>query len=93
MTNPLKLKALMDAAGKAFTLDLGGATVPDFLFTLRNLTANDLTTLRTNGGTFSGNSEGREVLNPTSREMFKAVKNDTLAELAPCTAVRCYSSP
>jgi LCP family protein required for cell wall assembly len=80
MSNPVKVNALIKAAGKAFTLDLGGASVADYLFTMRNVSAQELTTLRTNGGTFSGNSEGREVLNPLSVQMFEAVKNDTLAD-------------
>ena len=44
------------------------------------VTANDLVTLRTNGGTFSGNTNGREVFTAISQEMFRAVKNDTLDE-------------
>jgi LCP family protein required for cell wall assembly len=79
-TNPIKLSQLMKAAGQAFTLDLGGASVADFVFTLRSIGADDLTTLRTNNGTFSGNAEGREVLTPLSQQMFQAVKNDSLAQ-------------
>jgi LCP family protein required for cell wall assembly len=80
MTNPLKLNNLMKAAGKAFTLDTNGVPVEDFVFTLRGVAANDLVMLRTNDGTFSGNEDDRETLQPISLEMFKAVKNDTLAE-------------
>lgn len=80
MTNPLKLNELMKAAGKAFVLDTGGVNVVDFMFTLKGIGANDLVTLRTNGGTFSGNEAGREVLTPESRAMFDAVKNDRLGE-------------
>jgi LCP family protein required for cell wall assembly len=80
LKNPLKVKKLIDAAGKAFILDTGGAPVADFVFTLRNVTANDLVLLRTNGGTYSGNGNGREALNPISQEMFAAVKSDTLGD-------------
>jgi LCP family protein required for cell wall assembly len=80
IANPLKLKALMDAAGKAFILDTGGAPVADFVFTMRGVTANDLVLLRTNDGRFSGNDNGRETLKPISQEMFAAVKSDTLGE-------------
>lgn len=80
MTNPLKLKALLQAAGKAFILDTGGTPLADFIFTMRGVTANDLVLLRTNDGTFNGNGEGREVLKPISQEMFAAVKQDRLAE-------------
>ena len=80
MSNPLKLNGLMQAAGKAFTLDTGGVDLADFIFTLRGVAANDLVLLRTNSGTFSGNSAGREVFNPESQAMFEAIKNDRLAE-------------
>jgi LCP family protein required for cell wall assembly len=79
-TNPLKLNELMKAAGKAFVLDTGGASVADFIFTLRGVAANDLVLLRTNNGTFSGDGEGREVLNPLSVQMFRAVKSDALGQ-------------
>jgi LCP family protein required for cell wall assembly len=80
VSNPLKVKRLIDAAGKAFTLDTGGVPIADFVFTLRRVTANDLVLLRTNNGTFSGNGRGREALQPVSLEMFAAVRNDTLAD-------------
>ncbi|MEJ3742422.1 LCP family protein [Actinomycetes bacterium KLBMP 9797] len=80
MTNPLKLKELINAAGKAFVLDTGGASTADFLFTMRGVAANDLVLLRTNNGTFSGNQNGREELNPLSLEMFRSVKNDALGQ-------------
>ncbi|MDG4827734.1 LCP family protein [Solwaraspora sp. WMMD1047] len=80
MTNPLKLKGLMEAAGKAFVLDTGKTPLADFIFTMRGVAANDLVLLRTNGGTFSGNESGREVLNPLSQSMFAAVKSDRMAE-------------
>lgn len=79
MTNPLKLNALLKAAGKAFTLDTGGVPIADFVFTMRGVTANELTLLRTNDGGFSSNENQREVLKPISKEMFAAVNNDSLA--------------
>jgi LCP family protein required for cell wall assembly len=80
MTNPLKINELIKAAGKAFILDTGGASVADFLFTMRGVAANDLVLLRTNNGTFSATEDGREVLNPLSMEMFRAVKGDRLRD-------------
>ncbi|MEV1286689.1 LCP family protein [Micromonospora sp. NPDC049679] len=80
MGNPLKLRQLMEAAGKAFVLDTGGTPVADFVFTMRGVTTNELVLLRTNNGTFSSNGAGKEQLQPISQEMFRAVKNDALAE-------------
>ncbi|WP_346123835.1 LCP family protein [Micromonospora coerulea] len=79
LTNPIKLNQLIKAAGKAFILDTGGVPIDDFIFTMKGVTGNDLTTLRTNGGTFNSNA-GRESLNQLSMDMFQAVKDDKLAE-------------
>jgi LCP family protein required for cell wall assembly len=80
LTNPLKVKSLISAAGKAFVLDTGGVSVADFMFTLKGVAANDLVLLRTNNGTFAGNDRGRETLNTESQAMFDAVREDKLAD-------------
>lgn len=80
LTNPIKLNQLIKAAGESLMLDTGGVKIEDFIFTLKGLGGNDLVTLRTNGGNFSTGANGREILNETSRQMFKAVKEDRLAE-------------
>ncbi|MGC1214403.1 MAG: LCP family protein [Micromonospora sp.] len=80
MTNPGKLKQLLEAAGKAFILDTGGVPVADFIFTMRGVTANELTMLKTNNGSYNGNVNKREALSPLTLEMFQAVKKDKLAE-------------
>ena len=80
LTNPLKVKSLISAAGKAFVLDTGGVPVADFMFTLKGVAANDLVLLRTNNGTFAGNGRGRETLNAESQAMFDAVRQDKLAD-------------
>ncbi|SCE76225.1 transcriptional attenuator, LytR family [Micromonospora purpureochromogenes] len=80
LTNPIKVNQLIKAAGKAFILDTGGVPVADFVFTLRGVSANELTMLRTNGGTFNENVNKREALSAQTLEMFQAVKNDKLGE-------------
>lgn len=81
LTNPVKLNGLMKAAGNALVLDTGGVPMIDMIFTMRGVTGNDLTMLRTNGGTFHANAAGtKEALSPQSMEMFQAIKNDKLAE-------------
>ena len=71
LTNPIKVNSLIKSAGKAFVLDTGGVPVADFIFTLKGVAANDLMLLRTNNGTFAGNSRGRETLNTESQAMFE----------------------
>jgi LCP family protein required for cell wall assembly len=80
LSNPIKLNALIKAAGKAFVLDTGGVPIDDFIYTMKGVTGNDLVTLRTNGGTYATAASGRETLNQLSMEMFQAVKDDKLAE-------------
>lgn len=80
MTNPLKLRSLMDAAGDTLIVDAGRAKIADLVFTMRGVTDNELTMLRTNNGTYHVNEHGRESLSPLTMDMFRAVKQDKLAE-------------
>ncbi|MER7440317.1 LCP family protein [Micromonospora avicenniae] len=80
LTNPLKLQQLVKAAGKALVLDTGGAKIEELALTMRGVTGNELIMLKTNAGTFNGNGTGREVLSEDTLEMFKAVKEDRLAQ-------------
>ncbi|GAA1589361.1 LCP family protein [Actinoplanes couchii] len=78
--NPLKISSLVETAGKSLVLDTGDIEIADFVLGLTGVAAGDMVLLRTNSGTFSGNSAGREVFNDVSKEMFQAVKNDRLDE-------------
>ncbi|MEU2610782.1 LCP family protein [Micromonospora sp. NPDC007271] len=80
LTNPIKLKQLINAAGKALVLDTGRVDPADFIFTLKGVTGNDLITLRTNGGKYATNANDRESLNELSKQMFAAVREDKLAD-------------
>lgn len=80
LTNPAKMNSLIKAAGKAFVLDTGGVPIENFIFTMRGVTANELTMLKTNNGSFNGNGNNREALNAETMQMFEAVKQDKLAE-------------
>ncbi|SCF42948.1 LCP family protein [Micromonospora mirobrigensis] len=80
LTNPVKLQKLTKAAGESLVLDTGGVPVADFIFTMRGVTANDLVMLRTNAGTYNTTASHREALSQTTLDMFKAVKEDKLAE-------------
>ncbi|WP_030487747.1 LCP family protein [Micromonospora chokoriensis] len=80
LTSPTKMNQLIKAAGKAFVLDTGGVKIENFIFTMRGVTANELTMLRTNGGTFHANGNNTEGLSEETMAMFQAVKQDKLAE-------------
>ncbi|SDT73972.1 LCP family protein [Actinoplanes derwentensis] len=80
LSNPLKISSLIETAGKSLVMDTGDIDIADFVLGLSGVAAGDMVLLRTNSGTFSGNSAGREVFNDVSKEMFEAVKKDKLAE-------------
>ena len=79
-TNPVKLQKLMNAAGKALTVDRNGISLEDWMFTMTGVIDNEPMMLKTNAGKVNpvkfGNEEA-ETLTPESEQMFRAlVKND-----------------
>ncbi|BCJ59518.1 LCP family protein [Micromonospora endophytica] len=80
LTNPVKLNEMIKAAGKAFILDTGGVPVEDFVFTMRGVSGNELIMLKTNGGTYKTQGNGNEALDEQTLDMFRAVRQDKLAE-------------
>jgi LCP family protein required for cell wall assembly len=79
LTNPFRVNRLIKAAGKALVLDTGGVPLTDFVFGLSGA-AKRMVLLRTNDGTFAGNSRGRETITPESKAMFTAVRLDHVAQ-------------
>jgi LCP family protein required for cell wall assembly len=81
ITNPLKIKELITAAGSSLKLDTGGVAVDDFVFTLKALAGSDLVALKTNSGTYAKSSVGTgEGITTATQEMFAATKEDRLGE-------------
>jgi LCP family protein required for cell wall assembly len=82
LTNPSKLLELQKVAGNLLTVDMGKTEVADWLFTLKGLTANNVTMIKTNGGVPNTNAANNEVLTPDSMNLLKAVHDDTLYDFA-----------
>lgn len=81
VSNPMKVQALLKAAGESLVLDTGSIAIEDFVYGLRGVGGGGMTMLRTNGGNFNGDASGGfELLDETTMGMFQAVKSDTLAE-------------
>ncbi|GHJ45622.1 hypothetical protein Cs7R123_29640 [Catellatospora sp. TT07R-123] len=79
ITNPLKVNALIKAAGSALKMDTGHAELFDFLWTLRGLRSDDLVLLKTNNGTYlRGKVKGTQAISYGTLEMFAAAKADAL---------------
>jgi LCP family protein required for cell wall assembly len=82
LTNPSKLLDLQKVAGNLLTVDMGKTEVADWLVTLKGLTPNSITMIKTNGGVPNTNAAGNEVLTPDSMNLLKAVHDDTVYDFA-----------
>ena len=64
-------------------LDPGGVPLEDFIFTMKDVAANDLVTLRTNPGTWSTQEiDGISyvILNDSSLALFRAARDGALQD-------------
>jgi polyisoprenyl-teichoic acid--peptidoglycan teichoic acid transferase len=81
ITDPAKLSNIMSAAGDFLTVDMGGNSVLDWVFTLKNLSPDNLTMIKTNAGKFSSVTydgvEYQQVV-PDTLALLEAVHNDTV---------------
>jgi LCP family protein required for cell wall assembly len=81
ITDPKQLTSIMAAAGDFLTVDLGGNLVLDWVFTLKSLSPDKITMIRTNAGQFSSVTydgiEYQDVV-PDTRALLSAVHNDTV---------------
>jgi LCP family protein required for cell wall assembly len=78
-----KLNRVIEAGGKAMILDPGRVPLEDFIFTLKDVAANDLVTVRTNPGTWSTqdiNGISYVILNDASLALFHAARDGKLQE-------------
>jgi anionic cell wall polymer biosynthesis LytR-Cps2A-Psr (LCP) family protein len=81
LTDVKKISAIMDAAGKLLTVDLGGHQPLDWVFTLQNIKSDSLTMIKTNGGNFAPitvNGTAYEEVTPDTKQLLSAVRNDTV---------------
>ena len=82
LDSPTKLPGLLSALGQTMTVDDGGIPLADWAFALRAIRPEDLITIKTNNGTFNSRDVpgvgSAEILDETSLDLLKAVKNDTV---------------
>jgi len=80
LDSPAKLPGLIEAFGKAMTVDDGGVSLADWAFAMRGVNVDDLVTIRTNDGKFDSRSVpgvgSVEILNATSMKLLDAVRAD-----------------
>jgi LCP family protein required for cell wall assembly len=82
VTNPKKLDGVLRAAGGALTVDSGRFALTDWLFTLKDINAANVTMIKTNAGSFHAetiNGQQFETLDATSLDMFRSIRDDNVA--------------
>jgi polyisoprenyl-teichoic acid--peptidoglycan teichoic acid transferase len=84
LTDPGKLKAVLDVVGKAMTVDNGGINLDDWIFAMRNISSSSIITIKTNGGQFNSRSVPGlgdvEEMSQTSLQLMEHVRTDTIDE-------------
>ena len=83
LTDVTKFGALRKAAGNLLTLDLGGVSITDWIFTFKHLRANDMQLIKTNAGKFNGakiNGIDYEFLTQETKDLLRALHDDRIAE-------------
>ena len=82
LSSPTKMPGLIKALGSTMTVDTGGISLEDWVFAMKGISPNDLITIKTNNGTFNSRDVpgvgSAEILDETSLDLLKAVKNDTV---------------
>ncbi|MFI2651194.1 LCP family protein [Micromonospora fulviviridis] len=83
LDSPTKLPGLLSAVGRTMTVDDGGIPLADWAFAMRGVKPDSITTIKTNGGTFNSRTVpgvgSAEILSPTSLQLLRAVRDDTVA--------------
>ncbi|WP_238006043.1 LCP family protein [Dactylosporangium sp. AC04546] len=85
LTDPVKLKKVLDVVGESMTIDTGGIGLDDWIFAMKGVTGDNLLTVKTNNGTFHASSvqPGAEALDDTTLALLEAVRtNDVEAFMA-----------
>ncbi|WP_432977987.1 LCP family protein [Dactylosporangium sp. CA-233914] len=80
LTDPGKLKQVLDVVGQSMTIDSGGIDLQDWIFAMKGIGSDDVLTLKTNNGTFHESSEqpGAEALDDTTLALLEAVRGGTV---------------
>ncbi|MBO0870351.1 MAG: LCP family protein [Micromonosporaceae bacterium] len=81
LANPLRLDRVLAALGKAMTIDKGGIELTDWAYAMRNLTPDNVVTVKTNAGQLNPKTIGRisyEILDADSLQLLGALKHDTV---------------
>ncbi|MER7003320.1 LCP family protein [Dactylosporangium sp. NPDC000555] len=80
LTDPGKLRKVLDVVGQSMTIDSGGIDLQDWIFAMKNIGGDNLLTVKSNNGTFYESSEqpGAEALDDNTLALLEAVRTNTV---------------
>jgi LCP family protein required for cell wall assembly len=81
LADPLAADRALRAMGNAVIFDGNGTSLIDWILALRSIDPDTITMVKTNGGRYTTeviNGQDFEILTDTSRQLFSAVRDDTL---------------
>jgi anionic cell wall polymer biosynthesis LytR-Cps2A-Psr (LCP) family protein len=81
LTDPLATDRAVRSAGNAVTFDGNGTSLVDWVLALRKIDPGAIAMVKTNGGRYTTQVIGGqdfEILTDTSRQLFAAVRDDTV---------------
>jgi polyisoprenyl-teichoic acid--peptidoglycan teichoic acid transferase len=79
LTNPTKINSVLDAAGKALTMDLNGYKPVDLALALHKITSSKIVTLQIPYHPLGDGNMG--LVEPTCSQLFAAMRDDTMDDL------------
>jgi len=79
LSSPTKINRVIDAAGKALTMDLNGYNVVDLALALRKIKPESITTLQIAHKSLGNGNEG--LVQPVDDQLFTALRTDKVDEL------------
>jgi LCP family protein required for cell wall assembly len=80
LTDPARLKQVLDVIGQSMTIDSGGIDLQDWIFAMRGIGGDNLLTVKSNNGTFHESPEqpGAEALDDTTLSLLDAVRTNAV---------------
>jgi LCP family protein required for cell wall assembly len=80
LTDPGKLKKVLDVVGQSMTIDSGGIDLDDWIFAMKGIGGDSLLTVKSNNGTFHSSSvqPGAEALDDTTLALLESVRTNTV---------------
>jgi polyisoprenyl-teichoic acid--peptidoglycan teichoic acid transferase len=81
IANPIKVNAVLKSVGKAVSFYNNNIDIADWIFTLKGVQPDNMTMIKTNGGTFNSvriNGIDYETLSPDSLQLLRSMTDDTV---------------